>query len=49
MQQYDLNVYCDGKFYTLTEAFENGLLNNEQLLEVHEKYNTAFNEMFGDR
>ncbi len=49
MQQYDLNVYCDGKFYTLTEAFENGLLTNEQLLEVHEKYNTAFNEMFGDR
>ena len=33
----------------VTEAFENGLLNNEQLLEVHEKYNTAFNEMFGDR
>ena len=49
MQQYDLNVYCDGKFYTLTEAFENGLLTNEQLLEVHEKYNTAFDEMFGDR
>lgn len=49
MQQYDLNVYCDGKFYTLTEAFDNGLLTNEQLLEVHEKYNTAFNEMFGDR
>ena len=49
MQQYDLNVYCDGKFYTLTEAFKNGLLTNEQLLEVHEKYNTAFDEMFGDR
>ena len=49
MQQYDLNVYCDGKFYTLTEAFDNGLLTNEQLLEVHEKYNTAFDEMFGDR
>lgn len=49
MQQYDLTVYCDGKFYTLTEAFENGLLTNEQLLEVHEKYNTAFDEMFGDR
>lgn len=49
MQQYDIHVYYKGEFYTLTEAFDKGLINGEQLEEVHGKYNTAFNEMFGDR
>ncbi len=45
-QQYDIHVYTKGEFYTLTEAFEQGLLTADQLKEVHEHYHTSFGEMY---
>ena len=48
MQQYDIHVYHKGEFYTLTEAFDCGLLTVAQLEEVYESYVTSFTAMFGD-
>lgn len=47
VMQYDMHVYKDGEFYSLTEAFEKSFITAEQLEEVHSSYNTAFGEMFG--
>lgn len=34
-----LEVYKDGEFYSLTEAFENGILSHDDLLTVQSNYN----------
>ncbi len=47
-QQYDIHVYYHGEFLTLSEAYQRGLLNAEQLIEVHSSYTRSFGEMFGD-
>jgi len=31
--------YTNGKFYTLTELYDNGLISNDILRDVHEKFN----------
>ena len=48
VQQYDIHVYYQGEFLTLSEAYQKGLLNAEQIIEVHSSYTTSFGAMFGD-
>ena len=33
-----LEVYHDGQFYWLTEAFDNGILTSENIITLHESY-----------
>lgn len=38
-----LEVYNDGEFYTLSSAFEAGLLSHEDLLDIQKNYNDGWN------
>ena len=34
-----MKVYCNGEFYSLTNAYENGILSNTEIAELHTFYN----------
>ena len=41
-----MEVYCDGAFYTLSEAYENGILSYDDLLTTHDTYKACNGSTF---
>ena len=41
-----MRVYCDGEFYTMTEAYEKGILSYDNLLATHKTYKACNGSTF---